>query len=176
MPGVIVVMAMMMPMAVSMSVMMVATPAQQPNAGHVHGQAKDRDRDCLGKADRHGRKQAADGLVADQDGDHRQHDRAGEPGQVAQLAGAEGEAGVGRVAAGEGVGQRRQQQRARVRAHVQAVRHQRDRSEHQAAAGLQHHHRRAERDDPPAPPLVGVMAFPEDHGAVGQAGGVFGQG
>ena len=114
-------------MAVAVAGMLAA--AQQPCARDIDGEAEDGDRNRLGEMDRHGREQAAHRLVADQKRDHRQYDGAGEPGEVAELAGAEGEARVVRVAAGESVGERRQQQRAGVRAHVQAVGDQRDRAE-----------------------------------------------
>ena len=139
---VLVVPGMIVAVVVAMAVM-VATPAEQPNTGEVHGQAECCDRDCLGKMDRHRREQATHGLIADQDCDHCQHDRAGEARQVAQLAGAEAEPGVLGVFAGVAVSQGRQQQRTGMGAHVQPVRDQGNRAESEAAHDLQQHHRPA---------------------------------
>ena len=71
-----------------------------------------------------------------------------------------------RVLAGVAVGERRQQQGARVRGHVQPVRHKSDRAEQKAAADLQRHHRAAKPDDRPTPPLGAVVAFAQIHVAV----------
>ena len=59
--------------------------------------------------DRDRREQAADRLVADEERDHRQNERAGEAGEIAELAGTEGEARIVGVAASKGVGDSRQQ-------------------------------------------------------------------
>ena len=115
-----------------------------------------------------GASRRADRLPADQQRDHRQHDGAGESGEVAQLAGAEGEARIGGVPPGVAVGQRREQQRAGMRAHVQAVGDQRDRAEQQAAGDLQRHHRAAQPDHRPGALLGVFMALAEEDVAVGQ--------
>ena len=112
--------------------------------------------------DGHGREQAGDRLVADQERDHRQHDGAGEASQVAQLAGAEGEAGIVRVFTGVAVGKRRQQQRAGMGAHVQPICDQRDGAERETAHDLQNHHGRAQRDDPPCPALGPLVPLAEE--------------
>ena len=52
-------------------------------------------------------KEPADGLVPDEERDHRQDDGAAESGEVAELPGAEGKARVLRVVAGIAVSQRR---------------------------------------------------------------------
>ena len=59
-----------------------------------------------------GAKKPADRFITDQQGDHRQDDGAGEAGEVAELAGAEGEARSSRASPREGIGERRKQQRA----------------------------------------------------------------
>ena len=76
--------------------------------------------------DRDRREDAAYGLVADQDRDHCEDDGAGEAREVAELAGAEGEAWIVGVLARVGIGERRQQERAGMGAHVQAVGDERD--------------------------------------------------
>ena len=162
--GVPVVMAVSVAMPVPMMVMPAA--AQQPYAGDVHGQAEHCDGDGLGELDRNGGEQARHRLVADQQRDHRQHDRAGEPGEVAELASPEREAGIVRVLAGVAVGQGRQQQGAGMGAHVHPVRDQCDGAEQQAAHDLQHHHGAAERDDPPGPALRLLVPVAEEDVAV----------
>ena len=112
--------------------MVVSAAAQQPRARDVDGEAENSDRDRLGEVrSASARTVAPIDFVADQQRDHRQHDGAGEAREIAELAGAEGEARIVGVAARVGVGERRQQQRAGVGAHVQAVGDQRDRAEHQ---------------------------------------------
>ena len=103
-----------------------AAAAQEPGAEDVHQQAQKRDRYRFKEVDVNRRQKAPDGLVADQQGDEHQHDGAGETGEITQLAGAEAEARVAGVLAGEGVGQCRDQHRDRVGRHVQAVRDQRE--------------------------------------------------
>ena len=68
------------------------------------------------------RQEAPHGFVTDEQRHERQHDGAGEAGQITQLAGAEAEARIVRVLAGEGVGPRGNQHGNRVGRHVQAVR------------------------------------------------------
>jgi len=68
-----------------------------------------------------------------------------EAGEIAQLSGSEGEAGVVGVATRIGIGQRGEQQGAGVGAHVQAVGDQRNRSEKQAADNLRDHHHATEQ-------------------------------
>ena len=133
------------------------------------------DRDRLAKMDRHGRDEAVHRLVADQERDHRQDDRAGETGQIAQLAGAEGEAGIVRMPAGEAVGQRGQQQRAGMGAHVQPVGDQRDRAEQPAADDLGRHHGAAQPDHRPGPALALLVGLAEEDMAMERRlGGAFG--
>ena len=128
----------------------------------------------MGKVDRHGREQAANRLIADQQRDHRQNDRATETGEIAELAGAEGEARVVGVAAREGIGERGQEQGARVGAHVQAVGDQRNRTEQPTAGDLEQHHGGAEPDDRPGPALALFVALAEKDVAVERCvGGAF---
>ena len=103
------------------AVMMVAA-TQEPCARDVHGQAKTGDRDRLAEVDRDRREDAAHGFIADQQCDHREDDRAGEAGEVAELARAEAEIGIVGMFSGVGIGERREQERARVRARYAARR------------------------------------------------------
>ncbi len=154
--------------AVSVAVMMVvAAAAEQPGAHGVDDEAEDGDRDRLGERDRPRRNQAADRLVGDQRRDHRQHDRAGEAGEIAELAGAEGEARIVGAAARERIGERGEQQRAGVGAHVEAVGDERDRAEHRAAGDLDHHHRAGQRDHRPDVALALSVRGAEEDVSVG---------
>ena len=112
------------------------------------------------------REETADGFVADQQRDHCQDDGAGEAGEVAELAGAEGEAWIIGVPAGIGVGERREQERAGMGAHVQAVGDERDRAEQQAADDLGDHHRPAEPDHRPRLALALLVSLAEEYVAV----------
>lgn len=80
-------------------VVMMMLVAQQPGAYEIDRQAQRRDRDRFAVSDRDGVQQAIKALIGDQQGDHAEHDRACVARQVSQLAGAEGEAPIGRVAA-----------------------------------------------------------------------------
>ena len=111
-------------------------------------------------------------LVTDQQRDHRQDDGAGESREIAELAGPEREARIVGVLAGVGVGERREQQRTRMRAHMHAVGHQRDRAEQQAADNLGDHHGAAEPDHRPCPALAVFVARAEKH--VGMRSGAAG--
>ncbi len=153
-----------MPVAVAMIVMTAA--AQQPGAGNVDGKAKAGDGDSLGEMDGHGRIEARDGFIADQHGDHGQDDGAGEAGEIAELAGAEGEARVGGMPARIGVGKCGKQQRAGMRAHMQPVGDERDRTEQEAADDLGHHHGRAEPDHRPGLALALAVLLAQEHMAV----------
>ena len=114
-----------MRMPVTVAVMMIAA-AEEPRARDVHSQAETGNRDCLGEVDRDRREDTADGFVADQERDHREDDRAGEARKVAELAGAEREARIIGVLAGIGISERREQERARMRAHVHTIGNERD--------------------------------------------------
>ena len=59
--------------AVIMTVMMI-TATEEPSASEVHRQAQARDRDRPREVDRHACKQTADCLVANQQGNHGEHD------------------------------------------------------------------------------------------------------
>src|SRR6202034_3059761 len=97
---IVVVHGMRRPMSLAMAMTMAEmhAAAQQPRAGEVDAEAKDSDRDRLGKADRRGRDETAHRFVADQKRDHRQDDGAGVAGKIAKFAGPESEARVVRVA------------------------------------------------------------------------------
>jgi hypothetical protein len=65
--------------------MMMPAAAQQPDASDIHRQSKAGDRNGFGEMDWNRRKKAADGLIADQERDHRQNNGAAESCQIAQL-------------------------------------------------------------------------------------------
>src|SRR5713101_9795369 len=92
---------------VTMVMIMMFAAAQQPRADNVHHQADHGNWDCLRKADRNRRQKPYDRLIADEGGDHREHDGAAEAGQVAELSGSEYEARILGMPAGVGIGERR---------------------------------------------------------------------
>ena len=144
----------------------VVPAGQQPGRRDVDPKTKHRDGNSFAKMDCHRREKACRSLVTDQDGYHGQHNRTGESGEVAQLAGTEGEAAVARVPAGIGIGKRGQQERARMRAHVQAVGHQGDRAEQGAADDLQRHHGPAKRDHDPGAAFRVLVSLAQENVAV----------
>ncbi len=130
---------------------------QQPGADEVDGEAERGQGDRLVEGDRHRMEQPVDALVTDQQCDHRQHDRAGKGGEIAELAGAERETIVAGVAPGIGIGERGDDQRPGMGRHVQPVGDQRHRAPQPAADDLGRHHRAAQPDDSPAAPLVALV-------------------
>ena len=160
-------------MVVTMAVPMpVIAAAQQPDAGDIDSKPEYGDRDRLGEMDLHRREQAADRLVADQQRDHRQDKRARKAGEIAEFAGAEGEARIVGVATREGVSDRGEQERAGVRAHMQSVGDQRDRAEQPPPDDLGQHHGRAENDNRPGLALARLVPFAEEHMAMKGGAGV----
>ncbi len=158
-----VMMGVVVPVIVACVVMVMRRAAQQPRARQVYQQPRTGDRDGLRIVDRDRREQALDRRPADQQCDHGQHDRTGIAGEIAELAGAEGEARILRMSSRVGVGECGQQQRAGMRAHVQPVGDQRDRAEHQPAADFRQHHDRAQQDHGPGPALVLAMHVAKEH-------------
>jgi hypothetical protein len=105
--------------------------------------------------------------------EQRQHQRAREPGEIADLAGAEGKARVRSVPPREAIGERGGAERARVGRHVHAVGEQRHRAGEQTRDDLDHHHSGGKRDHPPRTALVHVMRRAEKDMmmSMGSAGG-----
>ncbi|MNC27829.1 hypothetical protein D3C75_760170 [compost metagenome] len=97
------------------------TVVQPPRAQQVHTQADCGDGDGFVVVDGRGHPQAFQRLHGHQRGDAEQGDGAGIAGQDLDLPGAEGEARIVRVAPCAAVGEHRQAQCQRVRAHVPAV-------------------------------------------------------
>ena len=114
-------------MTVPVTVAVIVAVAKQPRARDIYSKTEAGDRDGFGEVNRHGREQAADGLIADQQRDHCEDDRAREPGEVAKLAGPKSEARVVGVSAGVSVGERRKQ-KSHLRGCSYAARRPRGRS------------------------------------------------
>src|ERR1700730_8305059 len=91
-----------------MRMVMMLAARKQPGARDVDRKTETGDRDRLGKMNRDRSKDAADGFIADQERDHREHDGAGEAGEIAELAGAARERRIVGVLARVGVGERGQ--------------------------------------------------------------------
>ena len=130
--------------------MAVIVPAgQQPGADDIHHQTQHGDRDRFVEADRDRMEQPRYRFIADQQGNHRQHDGAAVSGEVAEFAGAEAETAVVGIFAGKGISQRREQQRAGMRGHVQPVGDQGQRAEQRTADDFGDHHDAAQDDHSP---------------------------
>ena len=95
------------PVAVIMS-----PAAEQQDARNIDDQPEHGDRYGFVEPDRNRGNQTRDRLVADQQRNHRQDDGAGDSREISKFAGAEAEALVTRMPAGEAVGEGREQQRA----------------------------------------------------------------
>src|ERR1700728_2037365 len=149
-------------MRMAMIVMMTAS-AQEKYACDIDDQTERGDRNSLIEIDSDRKEQARDGLVGNQQRDHGQYDGAGESGEIAELAGAEGKALVIDMVARVAVGQGGQQQRAGMGRHVQPVGNESDRAEQQAAGDLGDHHETAQRDHHPGAALVLLVAFAEEY-------------
>ena len=149
------------------AVVMMIVP-QQPGAGQIHRQAEHRHRNRLVEGDGLRVEQAVDALGGDHDRGAGQDHAAGEGGEVPDLAGAEGEARVGQVAARIEIGRRRDQHGPGVRGHVDAVCQQGHGVEHQPADDLDDHHGRAEDDHRPGAALVGGVVGAQENMVVPQ--------
>ncbi|GAA0006590.1 hypothetical protein BRDID11002_65960 [Bradyrhizobium diazoefficiens] len=157
-----------MRMAVVMAVMvMIVAAAQQPRAGEVDAKTERRHRDRLAIDDRHRREEPQHALIGDLDRDQPEDDRAGEGGEIAELAGAEGEMRIAQVPAREAVGERGNAERGCVRAHVPAVGEQRHRAEQRAGDDLADHHDQRQDHHEPGAPLVLVVLLAQESVVMG---------
>src|SRR6202521_5364595 len=145
--------------------------AQQPRTGNIHPKPDDGDRNRFAKADGNGREEPHNGFVADENGDHRQNDRARESGKVAQLSGTEYEAPVVGVLARVHIGERRNQHGARVCRHVQPVCDQRQGPKDASTDDFDQHHDRTQSDYRPGLTLVLVMTAAQKDVVMGYAEG-----
>src|SRR5665213_2324878 len=105
----------------------------------------------------HGSKNASDGFVANQERDHGEHDRTGKAGEIAKLARAKGEVGIFRMSARVRIGQRGQEEGASVGAHMQTIRHERNRSKQESANDFGAHHGAAQPNHSPGFALTLLM-------------------
>src|SRR6478672_5893057 len=78
-------------------IVMMTAPAEEQNARDIHYQSEHCNWDRLIEANRNGPDKAPEGFVADEERDHRKHDGTRKPREVAELPGAESEAGIVRV-------------------------------------------------------------------------------
>ena len=153
----IVIMGITVTMAVAMTMAVIMPTGQQPGARDVDRKPNDSDRDGLTEVDRKRVQEAIDGLIADQDGDHREHDSAAVACQIAELARAESETTVIGITAGKRVGQSSQKQGAGMRRHMQSIGDQGERAEHGAADDFDNHHGAAKDDNRPGPAFGALM-------------------
>ena len=136
--------------------------AQEPSAREIDAQSEPRDRHRLLEMDDHWVEQPQDRFVTHPERDETQDDGAGERRQFAELPGAEREARVAGMPAGEQIGEAGDRQRDHMGRHVPAVGDKRDRAEKPTADDFDEHHRRGQCHDPPGAPLVLVMAHAEE--------------
>ena len=94
--------------------------AQQEGAHQVDGETQECNRNGLSKGDLDRVNEPFYRLIDNQECHHGKHDGARKGGEVTELAGAEGEAMVVRIAAGIGIGKGCDQERAGVRRHERA--------------------------------------------------------
>src|SRR5579871_2689206 len=156
---------------VPMLVTVVLIIAKKPGTGDVDHQPCEGYRDRFCELDLYRRKETHDRLVADQEGDHGEHDGAGVAGKVSKLSGAEDKAGIVSVAPGVGVSQGGDQQGGGVRRHVQSIGDQRERAEERPTGDLCHHHEAAQADHGPGSALVALVTGPQEDVGVGARDG-----
>ena len=142
-------------------------PTQQPGADEIDGEAEYGNRNRLAIGDRHRPNQPLGALECDLDRDQRQHDGAGEGGEIAKFAGAESEIRVGCLPTRKEIGQRGNAQRRGMGRHVPAVGEQRHRAEQRSRHDLADHHDRGQRDHEPGAALVARMFWTEEQMVVG---------
>ena len=117
---VIVGMTVIVPVAVA-----VVVAAQKPCAHDIHPEAHHRNRDRLCKVNRNRRQEASDGLVADEQRDHRKHDCTTKARQVAELTGTKHKPPIMGMSPRIGIRQCGDQHCAGVGRHMQAISDQR---------------------------------------------------
>ena len=139
-----------------------ATVAEQPGAPEVHHQADNGDRQRLAEGDGHRRAQPLESLDGDERGGQAERDGAGEAREIAELAGAEGEARVVRVAARQPVGEDADAERRDMRPHVPAIGQQREGAEHCSGDDLGDHGDGGDDDDREGAAAVPVVVHAQD--------------
>lgn len=165
----VVVVMIVMVMRMAMVVMRMIVP-QQPGADEIDGEPSNGDGDRLLEADRDRIGETHDTLPADEKRNQRQHDGARKTREVAEFSRAEGEARIARMAAGIGIGQRRDQHGTGMGGHVPTIRHQRHGAIERPGDDLRHHHARRQRDDEPDPSFVTAVIGTEKDMIVGGHG------
>jgi hypothetical protein len=138
------------------------TAAQKPGTCDIDGETHTGDRDCLGEMNLDRGKQTGHRLVADQNRDYRENDGARETSEIAEFAGAERKVGILGMSARVRVRKRREEQRAGVGTHVQAVRDERYRSKEETADYFRTHHRATEPDHSPRIALTLIVPLAEE--------------
>eukprot|EP01022_Parablepharisma_sp_SALTPOND_P021856 TRINITY_DN43714_c0_g1_i1.p6 TRINITY_DN43714_c0_g1~~TRINITY_DN43714_c0_g1_i1.p6 ORF type:complete len:319 (+),score=122.47 TRINITY_DN43714_c0_g1_i1:1736-2692(+) len=151
---VVVGLAVVVGMVVTMAMAVIVVVAEHQGADQVDHQADHRHQDGLVKGDGHRIYQTRHRLIGHEHRDEAQQQGAGEPGQLAHLAGAETEAGVVGVAPGQPVAQGGDAQGGGVGGHVPAVGQQGHGAEDDARGHLHHHHHRGQGDDQAGAVLV----------------------
>jgi hypothetical protein len=113
-----------MVMAVAMTMLMGVVIAQQPGTDYVDDESERGHRNRLAIGNLHRMEQPDRALIGNLNSDHDQDDRAGEGGEVTELAGAEGEIRITGLPTGEQIGKRCDSESGGVCRHVPAIRQQ----------------------------------------------------
>src|SRR5262249_3666812 len=162
-----IVMLMIVTMRMARAVIMIVAVTEQPRAEEVDGEPEAGHRYRLAIDDRNRRDQPQHALIGDLDRDDSEDQRTGEGGEIAELAGAEGEADIAGMAPREHVGGAGNSECCRVGAHVPAVGEQRHRAEDRARRDLGDHHDDGERYHEPGAALVARMLLAEEDVTMG---------
>ena len=136
-------------------------PLSSQHARDIDRQAEGGDRDGLVEVDRDRPEEALDRLVADEEAIIARMIALVKPARSPSLPVPKLKRSSSAWRARVTVSERREQQRARMRRHMQAVGNERDRAEKQAADDLRDHHDAAERDHHPGAAFVALVALAE---------------
>ncbi len=120
---------------------------EKEGANHIYCQRHAGYADRLIKMNCERNKETMDGFPGHEQRDHREHDGAGEPTEDADFACPEAILLVGRMPARKIVGNRRDEERGHMRAHVPAIGQQRHRVRKNAGGDFDHHHHAGDGDD-----------------------------
>ena len=153
---IVIVMTMAVRVIVAM-VVMVMLLAKQEGADEIDGKPEHGNGDGFAIGNRDRVDQPLHALEGDLDRDDAENDGAGEGGEIAELAGAEGEMRIARLAARKEIGERGDAERSRMGRHMPAIGKQRHRAEQRSRHDLADHHDRGQRDHKPGTALVAGM-------------------
>ena len=151
-----------MPTMMVMMIVAMIVP-QKPSAREVHAKTKHGDGDGLVIPNGDRAHEALHALIADQKGDHAEHDGACKARKVAELARSEGEAAVVKVTPRVGVSEGGYRERGGMRRHMPAIRHEGERTKHRTADDFANHHDGGQADNHPNALGILVVTRAQEH-------------